>query len=483
MHVTLIVFLKLFVAFEWVLRIAMLFVVPKNRRPSSSTAWLMLIMLEPSVGTLLFAAFGNPKLTKRRMLMQKHADAHIAQELSEHNLDKAGVSVPERELTERNEQFIRLNQALGGLPVVGGNSVQFLEDYQLSLDQLVKDIKTAKKRILFEYFIVALDDSALPVWEALEDAVRRGVEVRVLFDAFVCTHYPHFRQLKKRLTAAGILWKPMLPIRLIPGKNFSRPDLRNHRKIVVIDGLIGYTGSQNIIDKTYHRRDDLYYEELVARVEGPVVWQLAALFRSDWYAETLEFLPQDPLSSRVGKVAAQVLPSGPGHGGSNNLKLYTALIHSAEKKIVIVTPYFVPDDALLSALTTAADRGVEVSIINSEIIDKLLVGHAQRSYYSELLKAGIKVYLYKKPVFLHSKHVTIDDSVAVIGSSNLDIRSFELDQEVTLVMYDHQVVQQLRAIEHRYMQGSSQVNAYSWTRRPLYLRSLDNLARLTSALQ
>jgi cardiolipin synthase len=158
-------------------------------------------------------------------------------------------------------------------------------------------------------------------------------------------------------------------------------------------------------------------------------------------------------------------------------------MHSAEKKIVIVTPYFVPDDALLTALTSAAERGVEVTIINSEIIDKLLVGHAQRSYYSELLRVGIKIYLYKTPVFLHSKHVTIDDDVAVIGSSNLDIRSFELDQEVTLVMYDKKVVQQLRKIEHRYAANSSQVNPYSWARRPFYLQSLDTLARLTAVLQ
>ncbi len=476
-------FVAIFVTLEWVLRLIMLFIVPKNRRPSSATAWLMLIMLEPAIGTIIYAAFGKPRLPKTRQLMQKHADAHIHKELSEHNFLREGISVPERELTEQNEQFIKLNQALGGLPVMGGNSFTFLEDYQEALDSLVKDINGAKKRILFEYFIIALDDTTKPVWQALQDAVERGVEVRVLFDSFVCRQYPNFRQLKKRLTAAGILWQPMLPISLKPGKNFTRPDLRNHRKIVVIDGLIGYTGSQNIVDKTYHRSDELYYEELVARVTGPVVWQLAALFRSDWYAETKDFLPQDAIASRQGSVAAQVLPSGPGHGGSRNLKLYTSLIHSAEKKIVIVTPYFVPDDALLNAITSAAERGVEITMINSEIIDKLLVGHAQRSYYDELLKVGVKVCLYKSPVFLHSKHVTIDDSVAVIGSSNLDIRSFELDQEITMVMYDKKVVSQLREIEHRYISGSLQINAYSWARRPLYLKSLDNLARLTAVLQ
>ena len=472
-------FVGLFVAFEWALRVGMLFVVPKNRPPSSATAWLMLIMLEPSLGTAIFIVFGKPKLPKTRRLMQKNADAHIAQELSE----QSGFDVSVRELSAQNEQFIKLNHALGGFPVVRGGSVRFLDNYEESFESLVKDINEAKTRILLEYFILALDDATLPIWIALEEAKKRGVEVYVLFDAVISQHYPHFRKLKKRMTEAGILWKPMLPLRLWPGKNFTRPDLRNHRKIVVIDGQIGYTGSQNIIDKHYNRSDDLYYEELVVRVSGPVVWQLEALFRTDWYLETRTFLPGSTQHIETEDVSAQVLPSGPSHGGSNNLKLYTSLVHSAEEKIVIVTPYFVPDDALLTALTSAAQRGVAVTIINSEIIDKILVGHAQRSYYEELLLAGVRIYMYKKPVFLHTKHLTIDDDVAVVGSSNLDIRSFELSQEVSLVLYDTRVVSKLRLLERRYMDGSLQVNLYSWQKRPLYLKSLDSLARLTSSLQ
>ncbi len=483
MHLTPGVLVGAFVIFEWVLRAIMLFVVPKNRRPSSATAWLMLIMIEPVIGTILLLVFGHPRLPKSRLRMQQYADAHIAKELAAQPTAKNRAALRVHELPSQNMQFIKLNQALGGLPVVAGNDVEFLSDYQEAIDQLVEDIRGAKKRILFEYFIVALDDVTIGLWQALEDAVQRGVDVKVLFDAVACRRYPNFRQLKKRLRSAGIEWLPMLPLRLRPGKDFTRPDLRNHRKIVVIDGQIGYTGSQNIIAKTYHRSDELVYEELMARVTGPVVWQLSAIFRADWYAESHTFLPQDDVAAPTGTVAAQVLPSGPGHGGGNNLKLYTALIHSAERKIVIVTPYFVPDDSLLNALISAAERGVEVSIINSEIIDKILVGHAQRSYYSELLAAGIKVYLYKTPVFLHSKHLTVDDSVAVIGSSNLDIRSFELDMEVTMALYDKNVVKHLRAIEDRYIAGSSQVNNYSWARRPLHLRLLDSLARLTASFQ
>lgn len=472
-----------FILFEWMLRVVMLVVVPRNRRPSSATAWLMLIMLEPIVGSLVYFTFGTPRMPKYRVRLQRYADSHIASEIT--NLDTHGLQnlVTAQELNAAEEQFAKLNEALGGFSVAKGNKVEFFDDYDKSLQALVADIHKAKQRLFFEYFILVQDEASEPVLAALEKAVQRGVEVYVLFDAFACRHYPNFKQLKKRLTAAGIVWRPMLPLSLRPGREFTRPDLRNHRKIVVIDGLVGYTGSQNIVKKNYHRKDELYYEELVMRVQGPVVWQLAAVFRTDWYAETRKFLYSDPLPSPKGDVKAQVLPSGPSHVGSNNLKLYTSLIHSARQKIVIVTPYFVPDDSLMTALVSAAERGVEVTIVNSDVIDKVLVGHAQRSYYEELLRVGISIYLYKKPIFLHTKHITVDGNIAVVGSSNLDIRSFELDLEVSMVLYDTTVVRSLRAIEKRYIERSKRVSLQSWKKRPLRLQALDSIARLTASLQ
>lgn len=472
-----------FFLFEWALRVVMLVVVPRNRRPSSATAWLMLIMLEPIVGSLVYAAFGTPRMPKYRKQLQQYADTHIASELTNLGHHATSHTVNARELTATEEQFAKLNEALGGFAVTGGNKVEFLDDYEQSITSLVRDIQKAKKRVLFEYFILVLDKTTEPVVLALEEAVSRGVEVYVLFDALACRHYPNFKKLKKRLTAAGIAWRPMLPFSLRPGKEFTRPDLRNHRKIVVIDGVIGYTGSQNIVQKNYHRKDELYYEELVMRVQGPVVWQMAAVFRTDWYAETRAFLASDAIPAPKGLVKAQILPSGPSHQSSNNLKLYTSLIHSAKQKIVIVTPYFVPDDSLLTALVSAAERGVEVTLINSESIDKVLVGHAQRSYYDELLRAGVAIYLYKKPIFLHTKHITVDSNIAVVGSSNLDIRSFELDLEVSTVLYDSSVVKHLRTIEKRYAERSKRVSLLTWRKRSLRLQALDSVARLTASLQ
>lgn len=472
-----------FLFLEWILRFIMLFIVPRNRKPSSATAWLMLIMLEPTIGSIIFIVFGSPRLPQHRQDLFEQANRYIAKELKNLSTVYAEALVSDADLSATEEKFVKLNHSLGGLPIYAGNKVLFYDDYDKTIAALIKDINNAKERILLEYFIVALDATSEPVFEALENAHNRGVKVYILFDAVACLTYSKYHKMKKRLRASGIMWHAMLPIFLWPGKKFTRPDLRNHRKIVVIDGKIGYTGSQNIIQKNYHRKDELYYEELVARIEGPTVWQLSAVFRSDWYAETKEFLPALSLPGIVGSTRAQVLPSGPSYTESSNLKLYTALIHGAHKKIVIVTPYFVPDDALMTALTSAAQRGVEVTMINSEIIDKVLVGHAQRSYYEELLRAGVKLFLYKRPVFLHTKHLTIDDSVAVIGSSNLDIRSFELDLEVSLVLYDKNSVQQLRLVEARYIKGSKQIQLSAWLKRPLRHKSLDSIARLTASLQ
>jgi len=182
-----------------------------------------------------------------------------------------------------------------------------------------------------------------------------------------------------------------------------------------------------------------------------------------------------------GSVIAQVLPSGPNHDNDNNLKLYTSMVHSAKKRVSIVVPYFIPDESLLNALTTAAQRGVEVTIINSEIVDKLLAGHAQRAYYEDLLKVGVKIYLYKTPIFLHAKQVIIDDQVAIFGSSNLDIRSFELNFELNTIVYDKEIVKKLQAVEAGYVSKSTQLTKKSWAERPARLRFLDRISRLTSA--
>jgi cardiolipin synthase len=294
--------------------------------------------------------------------------------------------------------------------------------------------------------------------------------------------------MREGLTAARIEHHLMLPLRFF-GASYTRPDLRNHRKIAVIDGQVGFTGSQNLIKRNYDRKDAIYYDELVARVSGPVVAELEAAFLTDWYSETDLLLDRqvapeiafEPKAS--GNTLCQVLPSGSSFQNENNLKLFTSLIHAARHTLVITNPYFVPDDALMTAITSAAQRGVNVTLVNSEASDQFLVSHAERSYYEELLRADVKVYQYKAPILLHSKHISIDNDIAVIGSSNLDMRSFQLNLEVTLVCYDPQVVTALRQVEAANLSKSRPVILSEWKTRGTGEKLFENISRLTAALQ
>ncbi|HKB39126.1 MAG TPA: phospholipase D-like domain-containing protein, partial [Gemmataceae bacterium] len=258
--------------------------------------------------------------------------------------------------------------------------------------------------------------------------------------------------------------------------------LRNHRKIAVIDGRIGYTGSQNLVDAQL--KEGIAYEDLMVRVTGPVVLELQYVFASDWFLETSEVLDGEsefPSPEIAGDVPAQALPSGPAFPTQNNQRFFVALVHGAQKRVVLTTPYFIPDEPLLQAMQTAAQRGVEVHLVVSERGDSRLVTLAQESYFEELLEAGVRVHLYRKN-FLHSKHLSIDDAVAMIGTSNLDIRSFALNAELMLTIYDRGVAAGLAAEEERYFARSTLLTLATWEERSFWRKLGQNLCRLFSPL-
>ena len=472
----------------WFIPLVMLFFIPANRKPSSATAWLMLSFMLPYVGLAIFLLIGSPKLSRRRRAQQHTMDNLIRETVSEAITRPALTNLLEPAISPRYEEFVRLNSNLGHLPAFAGNSVELLPNYDTTIQRIAQEIEHAQHFVHVEYFSLNRDKETECVFAALERAQSRGVKVRVLLDHLGSHKYPGFKQMQERLSAAGIENHLMLPLRFF-GAQYTRPDLRNHRKILVIDGQIGFTGSQNMIRRNYFRKDALYYDELVARVSGPVVAQLEAAFVTDWYSETGVLLtpkaaPETAIELKAsGDMLCQVLPSGSGFENENNLKLFTALIYAARHTLVITNPYFVPDDALMTAMTSAVQRGVDVTLINSEVSDQFLVSHAERSYYEGLLTAGVKVYQYNAPILLHSKHISIDDDIAVIGSSNLDIRSFQLNLEVTLVCYDPHVVADLRQIEACYLLKSKAVNLKEWETRPVRERLFENISRLTAALQ
>ncbi len=466
--------------------IVLLFVVPANRKPAAASAWLLLIFALPVVGLLAFFALGSPKLSQRRRNLQRGINTYIGDYVARAAADPRLAPIVAPLVHERYQPFVRLSTALGALPPVAGNAVEVLADYHGILAHMARDVDAARRFVHVEFFIFIGDGATEVLMAALERAAARGVPVRLLYDPVGSRIYPPYKATLARLEAAGIAAHPMLPIRLRGDRN--RWDLRNHRKILVVDGEIAYTGSLNVIEPNYHRRDAIMYDELMARVSGPAADALDAVFRTDWYSETGEQLgaagnPEHAVELRVdGRTLCQVLPSGSGFDNENNLKLYVALIHAARHRVVICNPYIVPDEALMLALVSAALRGVDVTLYTSEVHDQFLVVYAQRSYYEELLRAGVKIRLYRAPTILHTKTMTVADDIAVIGSSNLDVRSFQLNLEVTLACFDQDVVTAMRRTEATYAARSQLLDLATWRRRPLPERLVENVTRLMSAI-
>jgi cardiolipin synthase len=461
---------------EWAVRLVMLVVVPFRRTPAAAKGWLLLIFFEPWVGLLLYVLIGRAKLPRwqrEQLAKLPRAMAKVVSRLTTH------PNVFHPEVGPALAQAVTLAENLGESPILGGNAVEVLVDYDGTISRLVADIDRAESHVHLLFYIFADDAAMAPVIDALGRAARRGVRCRVLADAIGSRS--GLRTLRPKLTDLGVAVHGMLPVSLLPWRK-ARLDLRNHRKIAVIDGRVGYTGSQNLVAAEF--KEGLAFEDLMVRVTGPVVLELQYVFAADWFLETDEVQDGEcefPGPEIAGDVPAQVLPSGPAFPTQNNQRLIVALVHGARQRVVLTTPYFVPDEPLLQAMQTAVLRGVEVHLVVSEKGDHPVVALAQESYYEELLEAGVQIHLYHKN-FLHAKHLSIDDSVALIGTSNLDIRSFVLNAEVMLMIYDRGVVARLAAEQERYYANSHLLTLSAWEQRSFGRKLAQNLARLLSPL-
>jgi cardiolipin synthase len=474
---------------DWAIRIAALIIVPRDRKPTAAMAWLLAIFLIPFIGVILFLLIGDTKLPKKRRERQDDLNRLIAE-----RADSVQLVSDTSDWPDWFASLTRQNQTLGAIPASAGNSATLIGGYQASIDEMAAQIDTAERFVHVEFYIVSWDRTTKGFFSAMERAVQRGVSVRLLADFIASRKVADSDKTFAELDRIGVTWRYMLPVRPFKGE-YSRPDLRNHRKLVVVDGLIGFMGSQNLIDRSYNSpkniKRGLQWQELMTRVSGPIVSSINGVFLSDWYSETGELLihtehvvaTEVPPDTSADALVCQVVPSGPAYEGENNLRQFLTLVTSAQRKVIITSPYFVPDEAMMYAITSACQRGLEVQLFVSEIGDQASVWHAQRSYYGPLLDAGVQIWLYPAPFILHSKHLSIDDDVAVIGSSNMDIRSFALNAEVTLLVRGRSFVEQMRAIEQGYRDAGRRLTPEEWAKEPASATFFDGVARLTSALQ
>lgn len=450
---------------EWAVRLVMLVVIPLRRPPETARSWLLLVLFLPIPALVLYHLIGRARFPAWRH--RRFEETATARQAVADSLPPATVD---------DERLSRLAHLLGDFPDCGGNRVELLFDYDAAIDALVEAIDGARVSVHLLTYIFADDRTGHRVAEALARARERGVDVRLLVDALGTR--PWLRRTRAMLDQLDVPIRLALPVRFASLRR-ARTDLRNHRKICVIDGEIGFVGSQNIVNRDF--RPGIVNDELVAKVEGRVVAALASVFATDWYLETRETLPTAAIPAPVGDARLQLMPSGPDFGKPGYERLLVETVHRSEREVVIVSPYLIPDEALLIALENAVLRGVAVHLIVSHVVDQRLVALAQHSYYDELLRSGVIIHRYRRRL-LHAKHVSKDGCFGIVGSSNADVRSFMLNAEVSLLIHEPSVGAALRTVQAGYMEASDVLTLAEWRARPRARRIMENAARLVSPL-
>jgi len=459
----------------WVIRLGAVFIIPHRRPPAQARAWLFFFLLMPLVALVCYGAFGRVYQPKRLARMRARVTQVLKRAAEQWN-DRSHVE--EAPLPEHLQGASRLAVNLSGFPITRGNAVEIYDTYPETEDALIRDIEAAQHHVHLMYYIFEDDRSGRRVADAVAKASRRGVACRVLLDAVGAASA--LKRLRPALVDAGVEVVEMLPVGFLQRRT-ARFDLRNHRKIAIFDGWITHVGSANIVDPPC--RDGHNCEEIVLRVTGPVASQLQVVFLGDRYLELEERIDRPDLFPPIkesGPVHAHALPSGPLHKFSYTRKVITTLIHSAVKRVCVTTPYFVPDATYINAMQAAALGGAEVHLIVPMRSDSLIVTYAQESFFEELMAAGVRIHCYR-PTLLHSKIVTIDGAIAVVGSANMDIRSLDLNREISLLCYDQSLVAALERIEERYMSDATEITQELWSQRGLKRQFLQNSARLFDA--
>ena len=457
----------------------MLGIVIERHPPRTAMTWLLVIFFLPWPGLILYLLIGENRLPRRRLQKRQALLSRlesVRDQFMPHRDHVASL------LGQDFLPTVTLAEKLGYMPIMFGNQADLLVDTDEVINRLIDDIDTAQQHVHLLFYIFATDETGQRVVAALERAAARGIVCRILVDAQGSR--PFLKKMSRRLKAAGITLHAALPANLLRILA-SRIDLRNHRKIAVIDSRIAYTGSQNIVNAGYGHHDLQWYD-LMVRLTGPVVLELQAVFIGDWYAESDELLDGPEVfhhvpTGKVDGIAVQTLPSGPLFPAENYQRLVVAALHAARQRVTITTPYFVPDEVFLEAIETAALQGVEVELLTPKRSDQFLVGNAARGYYERLLKSGVTIHLFDQGL-LHVKSMTIDDSLAFLGSSNFDIRSFALNFEINMIFYDAGIAQTLCEQQAWYRAHSQRLTLEHWQQRPRHQRLAQNVVKLLSPL-
>ena len=462
-------------------------IIADTRSVTKTLAYVLFAIFVPIIGILFYFFFGNNYWNTR--IYSKRIFESV--ELTDNLQDKIYFS--SRKTLAENSHALKENKELAmllikdiGSPLTTHNSVKILVNGEEKFPEVLKVLREAKHHIHMEYYIYEDDETGREIERILIEKAAEGVEVRFIYDDFGSRSIR--KTIARRLREGNVKAFPFFEISYIAFAN--RINYRNHRKIIVVDGRTAFVGGINISDRYINteKQQKLFWRDTHLRIDGPGVQYLQYLFVGDWnfcankkLQPTAELFPPMSAYSKVDNKIVQIAAGGPDSESPTILYSTLQAINLATKEILITTPYFIPGDSLMDALSMAAMSGIKVKLLVPGISDSKIVNAASRAYYGDLLRVGVEIYLYNKG-FVHAKTLVADSKIAIVGTANMDIRSFDLNFEVNALVYDTEIASQLSDIFYKDLQDSEQIDPVAWKARKWYKSLWEKCVRLLSPM-
>ena len=457
-------------------------IISETLHSNKTIAYLLFCLFIPVIGILFYLAFGINYWRKRKYNNKQKNDIIVLESLKTnvYNYEEVSMNVKEASVEQNVELASMLLQDLGN-PLTGNNKVKLLLNGEEKFPEMLKAIQEASHHIHLEYYIYEYDEIGSQIIELLIQKAKEGVEVRFIYDDFGSPSIK--KKTEKEMQNAGIEIFPFHKVRFYLLAN--RINYRNHRKIVVIDGCTAFVGGINVSDKYINNgKQKMYWRDTHIRLDGPAVYYLQYLFFTDWsfscgreFVMSSSYFPT--ISTGLHNSYVQVAASGPDSYQPSVMYAILQAINLAKEEVLITTPYFIPGDSIMDALRIAALSGLKVKLLVPGICDSKVVNAASQSNFTLLLQAGVEIYLYQKG-FVHAKTLVTDRKLFIVGTANMDHRSFELNFEVNTIIYDTDIAEQMRIVFINDLKNSKQVDKDQWLGRPWYAQFPEKLAKLFS---
>ncbi|MCU0379309.1 MAG: cardiolipin synthase [Bacteroidales bacterium] len=460
-----------------------LMIVFENRNPVKTLSWLLVIIFVPVAGVILYVVFGRSYRKQKIYSRKSLADSgRLAEQVTRQMVSLPAVLAGESEGVRSKAHLIMLMLKNNRSLLTLDNRVRLLDSGSETFPAMREAISSARDYIHLEFYRIEPDMLGTEFKEMLIGKAAQGVKVRVIYDDVGSWNIG--KSYLREMRSAGVQIYPFMPVRF---PSFaSKINYRNHRKILVVDGMTGFVGGLNLADKYLHGLPDLGpWKDTHLKLEGEAVAALDSVFISDWnFVSNESLVPDSSLLSyrKTGnRCLVQVASSGPDTDWATIMQVYFSAIATARSSIYLTSPYFSPDESMLTALKTASLSGVDVRMIFPKYSDSVIATWNTRSYISELLEAGVRIYLYEKG-FIHSKYLLVDNIFASVGSPNVDVRSFDLDFEVTALVYDHLFAEELGALFFDDLKDCTEIITEDWERRRKRDRQKESMARIFGPL-